>query len=255
VRIHPFPVHLAACALVVFGATDLRRLTAQAPPSPQSEILERFWALDDKPPTQYRALRHLDARSDKFNSSAWMDVWTEGDSSGFRYQIVAQGGSDYIRSRIFRGTLENEERAWTSTAVDRAAVTEANYHFEDHGPQPDGLVMLTVRARRKDLRLVDGLIRLRPDSGDLVEIEGQLSKPPSFWTRGVQIVLKYQRIGGVRVPVALETVSNVLIAGKSTFRMQWAYESINGRRVGDPTPRTFSSPSSPSQREQLDAHP
>ena len=170
-----------------------------------------------------------------------MEVWTEGDERGFRYQIVGQGGSDYIRSRIFRGTLEDEQRAWASTAVDRAAVTAANYHFQDHGPQPDGLVMLTVQARRKDLRLVDGLIRLRPDSGDLVQIEGQLSKSPSFWTRGVQILLRYERIGGIRVPVALETVSNVLIAGKSTFRMRWEYESINGQRVGAPTPGEFGS--------------
>ena len=48
-----------------------------------SPILQRFLALDDPQPTQYRALRHLDARNDHFDKSAWMDVWTEGNTSGF----------------------------------------------------------------------------------------------------------------------------------------------------------------------------
>ena len=234
---HCSPLFLVVAVALAAGPTT-GAVRIAAPPSPlQSEILERFWALDDKPPTQYKALRHLEARSGKFNSSAWMDVWTDGDVDGFRYEIVAQGGSDYIRSRIFRGTLEDERRAWISTAADRAAVTAANYDFQDHGPQPDGLVMLTVQARRKDVRLVDGTIWLRPESGELVQIEGRLSKSPSFWTRGVQILLRYERIGGVRVPITLDTVSNVLIAGTSTFTMRWEYESINGQRVGDPAPR------------------
>jgi hypothetical protein len=97
---------------------------------------------------------------------------------------------------------------------------------------------VTVKPRRKDLLLVDGWIFLRPENGDLVRIEGQLSKSPSFWTRGVHVVRHYERIAGVRLPVALETASNVRIAGKSTFKMRWEYESVNSNRIGHPTPRT-----------------
>ena len=70
--------------------------------------------LDDPTPTQFRALRHLEARNDKFEKSAWMDVWTEGDASGFRYTIVAEEGSDYIRSKVFRATLETEREMWAA---------------------------------------------------------------------------------------------------------------------------------------------
>ena len=56
-------------------------------------ILQRFLALDDPTPKQFRALRHLEARNDKFEKSAWMDVWTEGDVSGFRFVIIGEGGS------------------------------------------------------------------------------------------------------------------------------------------------------------------
>src|SRR3981081_2735893 len=84
-------------------------------PSP-APILQRFLALDDPSPGQCRALRHLEARNDKFDMRAWMDVWTEIDASGFRYRIVAEEGSDYIRSRVFREALEAERRMWESDA-------------------------------------------------------------------------------------------------------------------------------------------
>src|SRR5882672_10470416 len=111
--------------------------------SVSSPILQRFLAIDDPTPSNYRALRHLDAQNDRFDSTAWMDVWTEADQTGgFRFQIVGEGGSEYIRSRVFRATLETEKKMWDSGAPDRAAVTLDNYVFEDEGAQSDGLARL-----------------------------------------------------------------------------------------------------------------
>jgi hypothetical protein len=166
-----------------------------------------------------------------------MDVWAEADAAGFRYTIIGDGGSDYIRSRVFRASLETERKMWASGEADRSTVTPANYVFEDRGAQPDGLASLTVKPRRKDLLLVDGSIFLNPDDGELVRMEGRLSKSPSFWTRRVEIVRWYRRILGFRMPTALESVAHVMIAGRSTFRMTYDYESINGHRVGNPQPR------------------
>ena len=115
-------------------------------------------------------------------------------------------------------------------------MTPANYVFEDRGAQPDGLTSLTMTPRRKDVLLVDGTIYLDPDNGELVRMEGRLSKSPSFWTRRVAIVRWYRRIAGFRMPTALESVANVRVAGGSTFRMSYEYESINGQRVGNPQP-------------------
>jgi hypothetical protein len=39
------------------------------------------------------------------------------------------------------------------------------------------------------------------------------------------------------MPTALDAVANVRIAGVSTFRMTYDYESVNGQHVGDPQPR------------------
>lgn len=208
-------------------------------------LLQRFLTIDDPNPTETRALRHLDAHTEHFSSSAWMDVWTETDRSGFRYQIAAEGGSDYIRSKIFRGLLEKERQAWASGAPDRAGVTPVNYTFEDRGPRADGLAELGVKPKRKDVLLVDGAIFLSPDDGDLVRVEGQLSKAPSFWTRRVEIVRRYRRFAGVRLPVALESVASVVVYGRSALTMTYEYESINGQRVGTAQLRAAGTPAHP----------
>ncbi len=212
---------------------------AAGPANPSPAVLQRFLALDDPTPTQYRALRHLEARNEKFEKSAWMDVWTEADRSGFRYHIVSEEGSDYIRSKVFHASLEAEREMWSAGAADEAALTPANYVFEDRGTQPDGLMSIALTPRRKHILLVSGSIYLNPDDGELVRMEGKLSKTPSFWTRQVEIVRSYQRIAGFRMPTALESVANVRMAGLSTFRMTYEYESINGRHVGNPQPRTL----------------
>jgi len=214
-------------------------VAAGGPSNTAPPILQRFLSLDDPTPTQYRALRHLEARNEKFEKSAWMDVWTEGDASGFRYAIVSEDGSEYIRSKVFRQTLETERKMWAAGTPDQAALTLDNYVFEERGAQPDGLALLAVTPRRKDVLLVDGSIYLNPHDGELVKMEGRLSKSPSFWTRRVEIVRWYRRIAGFRMPTSLESTANVRIAGVSTFRMSYEYESINGQRVGNPQPRTL----------------
>jgi len=203
-------------------------------------VLQRFLALDDPSPASYRSLRHHEARNEKYDLSAWMDVWTESDASGFHYRIEREEGSDYIRTRVFRETLETERKMWASGAPDAASVTPANYIFEDRGALADGLAALTIKPRRKDVLLVDGAIFLRPGDGELLKIEGDLAKPPSFWTRHVRIVRHFQRFAGVRMPVSLEAVANVRFFGQSTFRAVYEYETVNAERVGTPQLRAAS---------------
>ncbi len=218
---------LAAAALGLVA----RLFAAEQPTCP---AVERFWALGDPDPTQYRALRHLEARNDHFNRDATMTVWTEGDAAGFRFEVIAEDGSEYIRNRVFRQTLEAERGMWASGALNRAALTPANYAFEDRGIQPDGLTSVLVKPRRKDLLLIDGAAFFSRDDGDLVRMEGRLSKTPSFWTRHVQVVRSFRRFNGIRMPVAVESTANVLVAGKSSFKMTYEYEFVNGVRVGAP---------------------
>jgi hypothetical protein len=201
-------------------------------------IVQRVVARSDPPPHQYRALRRLEAQSDKLGGSAWIEAWTEVQpGNGFRYQIIGEGGSGFVRGKVLRPWLDNEKKMWAAGDPERASLSFDNYIFDDRGLTPDGLAWLVVKSRKNDMLLVDGSIYVNADDGDLIRIEGRLSKTPSFWTRRVDVVRHYQRINGVRVPVAIESVARVLIAGRSTFKMTYEYETINDRRVGDPKPR------------------
>jgi hypothetical protein len=218
---------IGVALLVAAGVTASTRSTDTA-----EAALQRFLSADETPLTAFTALRRLEARNDHFNANAWMEVRTEGDADGFRYTIVGEGGSGYIRSKVFMPALETEREMWGRPT--RGAFTPANYRFEDRGEDPDGLLMIGVTPRRKELVLVNGSILLRPEDSDLVRVEGTLAKTPSFWTRRVEIVRHYERVAGVRVPVRLESIAHILIAGRSTMTMAYQYESVNGVPV---TPR------------------
>jgi hypothetical protein len=220
-----------ACALATAHPHAVS--TAQA----ESTVLQRFLARGEEPVVEYRALRRLEAHNPKFNQSAWMQAWTEYDHvGGFRYQIVGEGGSGYIRSKVLRAALDGEQKIWANREPQKASFTHENYEFDNGVAGPDGLASVSVKPRRKDVLLVEGAIFVQPTDGDLARIEGRLSKTPSFWTRRVDVVRRYERKGGVRVPVSIESVAHVLIAGRSTFKMTYEYQTINGERVGDPQP-------------------
>ena len=226
---------LACSALLAAALAAVTPVGAQPDEPRLPLVLQRFLETVEHGPSSYRAFRRLEARNSHLSHAAWMNVWTTADASGFAYEIVDQGGSGYVRDRVFLPALDAERAMWG--AGPRGAVTTANYTFEDRG-ESTGLAWIGVKPRRKDVLLVNGSIFLRPEDGDLVRIEGALSRTPSFWTRKVEIVRRYDRIGGVRVPVALESVASVLMVGKATFTMSYEYQSVNGVDVAPHLPAT-----------------
>jgi hypothetical protein len=198
---------------------------------PQLPALQRFLATDHGAVHQAVTVRHLEARNEHFDADAWMDVRTEADADGFRYTVLDEGGSGLVRSKALRGALEQEKRAWASGDGDRAWFTADNYEFEDGGLDEDGLARIGITPRRKDLLLVTGSIFLKPEDGQLVRIEGTPAKSPSFWTRRIHITRHYARIAGIQVPVVVESNAQIRIAGRSTFKMVYTYETVNGLKV------------------------
>src|ERR1700712_4461395 len=189
---------LLRSALVAVGVVATLSIVtaARLPGDEQSPpVLARFLATSNAAPDRFIAIRHIEARNDTFDKDAWMDVRTEADAAGFRFEILAEGGSPYIRSKVFKNALQTEQKIWASGDPDRSGFTLDNYTFEDKGSEAGGLAWLGVTPRRRDMLLVDGSIFLRPEDGELVRIEGWLAKAPSFWTKAVQIVRHYERIG------------------------------------------------------------
>jgi hypothetical protein len=192
--------------------------------------LAAFFSRGEQPLKEYRALRRMHASTEKANHEAWLEAWTELKGGRFSYQVVSERGSEAVRGKVLRAMLAREEELVNSGNVDKGELTAANYEFTEAGRDADGTHVVQLKPKRNDPLLVEGKAMLN-DGGDLVRVEGRLSKNPSFWTSLVNIVRRYARIGGVRVPVATETTAKVKFVGTAQLEVLYDYQSVNGRPV------------------------
>jgi hypothetical protein len=197
----------------------------------RTEPTVRPAVLNDVPLTQYRAFRRMHATNEKFNQEAWLEAWTELDANGFRYEIVSERGSEYVRNKVLRNLLHKEQQLIDGGQSDRAELSQANYVFEEAAPYGDGVRYITLKPKRKDMLLVNGRMVLNQAGTELLRVEGVLSKNPSFWTSVVNVIRDFARLDGVRVPVTTESVAKIKFAGLSRMTVHYEYESINGRPV------------------------
>jgi hypothetical protein len=223
----------SALLLVCIAAPTGLRAHAGNGTAPDTAI-----AAEDQTLTHYRAYRRMHARNEKFNQEGWLEAWTELDERGFRYEIVVERGSDYVRNKVLKELLKREQQLIAQGGAARAEFTNANYVFEDadrHGP---GVRYVLLKPRRKDVLLVDGRMVLNQDGSELLRVEGRLAKNPSFWTTMVNIIRDFARLDGVRVPIATETIAKIRFAGVSRMQVHYEYETINGRPVSLAARRT-----------------
>lgn len=227
-------VLLAFGCLIGLSVQGLAGAPAPAVPASPSEYVavERFLAEIEKPPVANQARRRLEASSKKLKESAWMEAITQYDpAKGFTYSIVAHGGSDRIRKRVLEAVLEAEQENSTRGEWRKGNLSRANYEFNFGGHAGDGMLKMQLTPKRKDSRLVLGSALLTASSGNLVRVEGRLSKSPSFWVRWVKVSRSYSPIGGAMMPVAIESTADVRFAGVSTFAMTYDYQMVDGQAI------------------------
>lgn len=205
-----------ASTLAGAGSRDLDRVVARANASEQSA---------------YRAYRRLEAGAGD-SRQGWLEAWTEvSPGGGLRYEIVSEGGHEYIRNKVLRDILNSEQKLVAHGQPLRAPLTAVNYTFSDGGTTDSGLLRVLLKPQRKAHGIVDGALLIDLADGHLARIEGRLVKNPSFWLRNVDVVWKYARLGGAVVPVEVSSSGRVRMFGASSFRMQYDYESIAGHAV------------------------
>jgi hypothetical protein len=198
-------------------------------------------ALQETPVRQYRAFRRMHAANERFNQEGWVDCWTELDERGFRYEIVSERGSDYVREKVLKTLLHREQELIAAGNAGRAEINGENYEFAEGADAQDpqgGERTVLLKPKRKDVLLVDGRMVINQEGTELLRVEGRLSKNPSFWTSLVNVIRHYARVDGVRVPIATESTAKVKFAGLSYLDVHYEYETINGRPVNMAARRT-----------------
>lgn len=215
----------------ITGALLLSGIGASAGAEKAPERLsDPLGSIHEQPLTQYRAYRRMHARSEHFGQEGWLEAWTEMDERGFRFNIVSETGSEYIRNKVLKAILRREQDLMAGGECRRSELTPDNYEFEE-ARQGDGEQYVIMKPKRKDVLLVDGRVVLSQDGRELLRVEGRLAKNPSFWTSLVNVIRHYARVDGVRVPVSTESTAKVKLAGLSYLDVRYEYETINGRQV------------------------
>lgn len=186
-------------------------------------------------PRSYVATRHLEVHNGRYSKDATLVARTTLSADGtFAYEVLEEGGSPMLLKRVLRPTLAREAEARRNGQARATTLSHDNYEFLPARTVGDE-IHVGIVPRRKHEMLVKGILVLS-STRDLLRVEGQLTKRPSFWTRTVHIVRTYDRIAGTRVPVAIDSTAQVFMAGESFFRMTYTYAQINGTAVPDVSP-------------------
>lgn len=227
-----FRLTRAALIAVTIAIATIVSISAaqQSPSAPQPEaqdadVVGRFLAYSGGSHA-YRAMRHMEASGGGLH--AWIDAETDyTPAGGLTYEVTAQGGAGIIRSRVLVTMLEEEKQLIARGATGTVALSPANYRFTAAGGDDEGLARIAIEPLRNERALILGTLFVRPENGELVRLTGRLAKNPSFWTKRVDVVRRYERINGVLMPVRLESAAQLRLFGKSTMNMTYAYSSID----------------------------
>ena len=215
------PLAVAAAALLV-AALPCSAQQASAP--------ERLQATAAAAP--HSATRLLVARSVKLKKLAWLEAETTYEPGrGMRYRVLREGGDEGMRKRVLRKVLDSEAEMSAPSLAARSALTDANYNMST-----DAARTVRLLPRRREPTLIDGVATV-DERGRLRRVEGRLSKSPSFWVRSVNVTRSYEPVGGVSLPVLVESVADVKFAGSCEFSMWIDYTVVNGQRVAQATAR------------------
>jgi hypothetical protein len=214
-------------ALALTGMWSAERLSAS---DPAESAFEQVLAKSNTvAPPPYRALRRMEGGLNDSEKRGWVEAWTEyAPGRGFSYEVVREGGSDYVRNKILRGMLASEQNLIATGKRLRASLESKNYLFEDGGMTDTGLQRVLLKPAKKSDGILSGSLLLDPESGLITRLEGRLVKSPSFWVRDIDLTYKFAHIGGYVVPIEMTSTGRVRMFGRSSFRMVYDYVSIDG---------------------------
>jgi hypothetical protein len=181
---------------------------------------------------EYRAQRNFHGANLRFEEEATLEVRTTFRRPDTIESQVLQG-SRLIRERVFDNILKAENETHSKQAKQQVDIVPANYSFSYVGQELCGdrkCYRLGITPRRREKYLIQGQIWIDAEDWSIVRILGSPAKRPSFWTRETEIDRRYKRIDGMWLSDSLESTSDILIAGRSTLKIQYLYETIETDR-------------------------
>jgi hypothetical protein len=162
---------------------------------------------------EYRLSGAKDSRSDS-EVAAEVDFIPPNNKN---YRIQKSSGSGR-GLQVVRRLLDHEVAATTNQG--RTALTRENYDFNYSGEATlDGQLcyILGLTPKRKEVDLITGRVWVDGHSFVARQIEGELSRTPSWWVRRVSVKLTFSEVGGAWLQTGMEATADVRIVGPHTL--------------------------------------
>jgi len=201
---------------------------APPPPLTAPEIVERLVRADKERLAAlagYTGVRRYRFENKKFNKRAELTALVACDSSGAKtFEVTAESGSGFVRSRVIRGMIDAEREASQKVEHEQTRIVPENYDFRLIGTdtlEGRGSYVLEISPKTQNKFMIRGRIWVDANDFAIARIEGQPAKSPSFWIRSVRVVQRYQPIGRFWLPAMNESRAQVKIFGQTEVVIEY----------------------------------
>ncbi|HXE76593.1 MAG TPA: hypothetical protein VNN18_13290 [Candidatus Xenobia bacterium] len=143
--------------------------------------------------------------------------------SELTFTTRSQEGSAFLIKQVFSRMMEGEKDSVQPENKQRSAMTPENYEFRLVGQETlrgRPAHKLEVIPRREDTFLIRGHIWVDAEDYAVVRAEGRVVKRPSFWTRTVDIVRTFKKVGPFWLPDRTESVNEILFFGTTHVTLE-----------------------------------
>lgn len=198
------------------------------------QIVERMAQMDEwRAATlqNYTVTRRYVLDNSRFHKHAEMEIRMKYRYPGRKeFEVLSEKGSSAVRKRVFRKMIEVETEGSQDQARNQTRIIPANYEFRLVGTDvEDGRPCYVLEATPKtdNELLFRGRVCVDAKDFAVVRIEGSPAKNPSFWTRKVHFVHRYQKVGPFWLPAWNRSKTDVLIFGPTEVTVEYVDYRVN----------------------------
>jgi len=140
------------------------------------------------------------------------------------FEVVSEQGWKSANKHVLRKMLESEAETSRPDKRPTTRVTPDNYRFQMLGTElveNRPAYVIQVLPKRQDKYLFEGRIWVDTEDFALVRAEGKPAKNPSFWTRSVHFVHRYQKAGHFWFPCSTESITEARIFGATEVTIHY----------------------------------
>lgn len=211
---------LLITSVLLFSLTPALVCQQSEQPSQASDVMRQMFLHDGERETAsggYAGTRRYTLENERMNKSAELVAAVRCAADGSKhFEVVSETGWGSANKRVLRKMLESETETSSPASRPKSRMTSDNYDFSMVGTEVlDGrpAYVIDVIPKRQDKYLMEGRIWVDATDYALVRAEGKPAHNPSFWTRSVHFVQRYQKSGAFWFPVSTDSTTEARIFG------------------------------------------